>query len=81
MDGINASLLCCTLVPSLILGFSNLLHTDIMTISADMLMTVMGIRKWNLTELRCQFYSRVWSAGRVVHLSAPRIVNKSRSGV
>jgi len=59
MDGINAGLLCCTLVPSPILGFSNLLHTDIMTTSADMLMTVMGIRKWNLTELRCQFYSRV----------------------
>ncbi len=59
MDEINASLLCCTLASSLILGFSNLLHTDIMTISADMLMTVMRIRKWNLTKLRCQFYSRV----------------------
>ena len=45
MNEINASLLCCTLAPSPILGFSNLLHTDIMTISADMLMTVMRIRK------------------------------------
>ena len=45
MNEINASLLCCTLTSSFILDFSNLLHTDIMTISADMLMTVMRIRK------------------------------------